>query len=143
MNFDESKRLLARIHIHDNRKVDELVIEHWADLLRDYTERECTSALRWFTMTNSEDYLKPAHLVQYMNQRRREHAWANPEMRSGEYVIDGWVAMDEAMEILAAENRRVRAGKPTAVDVADSYKPEELEGFKGMVLPPPRIGPLE
>jgi len=137
MNFDETKKLLMRVNVHDNRKVDGLVVEHWADILRDYTEKECMAALRWFIMTNTEDYLKPAHLVQYMNQRRREHAWANPAMEAGKYFLDGWVDQDEAIQRASEENRRLRGGKPTAVDVAESYTKEELEEFKGMMIPPP------
>lgn len=64
--------LLTRIQVLDNRQVDQLTIEAWADVLPDWlTLEDATTAVNQHFATSTE-YLKPAHIVTAAQRARSD-----------------------------------------------------------------------
>ena len=61
MTPDETAALLAYIAVIDNRRVDQVVIGHWQELVGDLDVRDCREAVIEHRKTSTE-YLQPAHV---------------------------------------------------------------------------------
>lgn len=62
MNYEEVGKVLAKIKIIDNRKVDEIVIREWHDIIGGLNFEDAIAAVKTHRQT-STDYLMPAHVV--------------------------------------------------------------------------------
>ena len=107
MTFDEAKTLLSRIAVLDNRKVDATAIMLWQEILDPFTLEECLWALREHARTNSQDYLRPAHLVDIIRRKRNEHAQSNPG-RDGSQP-DAWLEFESEIERARDVIKAIRA----------------------------------
>lgn len=64
MNRREMATLLAKVHLGDNRHVDDLVLELWLDTIGDLGFNEAVIALRRFRRERPGVYLEPGHLLE-------------------------------------------------------------------------------
>ncbi len=71
MTPTEIPTFLARLHLLDNRQIDQATASHWHELLEPYTLTECLAALRTHA-TTSTDYLLPAHIVALVKTARKD-----------------------------------------------------------------------
>lgn len=124
MEFADARALLARVAILDNRTVDAASVMLWQEVLQEYTLDECLFALRQFARENTSEYLRPAHLVAIISQRRQEWAWMNPG-RKGHHP-DGWLELERQEVAAAQEVKAIRAdGARSAVEAIESGKFDE------------------
>lgn len=78
MNFTDTKALLAKIAVIDNRKVDQATVLVWEEIVAPFTPAEMSSALIEYRRTHgNRDYLTPGDLVLIVNERREQHALRN------------------------------------------------------------------
>lgn len=118
MTFDEAKALLARVAVLDNRNVDGVMVKLWQEILDPFTLAECMWALREFARTNSEDYLRPAHLTAIIRHERALHAAMNPD-RAGS-APDAWLGFQAELEQARTETKEIRATRQrTAVEAME------------------------
>lgn len=106
MTFDEAKTLLASVAVLDNRVVDGVTISMWQTILDPFTLNEAMWALREFSRTNTDDYLRPAHLVEIVRRKRNEYAQMNPGRQSGK--VDKWLHLESILEAARVENKAIR-----------------------------------
>lgn len=119
MEFADARALLARVAILDNRTVDAASVMLWQEILSGYTLDECLFALRDFARENTNDYLRPAHLVAIISQRRQEWAWMNPGREANR--PDGWLELERQEAKAAVEVKALREGASRlAVEAMDS-----------------------
>ena len=107
MTFDEAKELLARVAVLDNRVVDSVTVKLWQEILDPFTLDECMWALREFARTNSEDYLRPAHLVEIIRRKRSDYAAMNPGRESA--TPGSWLAFEDEIEQVRVTVNAIRA----------------------------------
>lgn len=100
MNDHEVTQIVARIHLHDNRQVDELVIGHWKDTIGDLPYDAALAAVNMH-IRESTAYLLPAHVRANAkrileDQARREHLegttqgdWA-PAPKNFKAMAEAW-----------------------------------------------------
>lgn len=126
MEFADARTLLARIAIIDNRQVDAAAVILWGDVLGGFSLDECLWALREFARANSRDYLRPAHLIEIITDKRRQWAMMNPD-RTGQHA-DGWLTFERELEQAAATTAAIRAtGIRSAFEAMEAITPKELE----------------
>lgn len=119
MTFDEAKALLARVAVLDNRNVDGVMVKLWQEILDPFSLNECMWALRAFARTNSQDYLRPAHLTDIISRQRRLYAEMNPE-RAGQSP-DAWLTFESEIEQAARAIKEIRAERRrTAVEAMEA-----------------------
>lgn len=70
MTGDELTVLLARIQVLDNRQVDDLTLEAWAPLMAGVAYPDAVAAVNEH-FRESTEYLKPAHIIGRIRQKRR------------------------------------------------------------------------
>lgn len=63
MNFKETATLLAKIHVYDNRKVDEPTVRAWHEALGDLPLDECLEAVANY-YRESTRWIMPANVRQ-------------------------------------------------------------------------------
>lgn len=127
MTFDEAKVLLSRITILDNRKVDAASIVMWQEVLAPYSIAEALWALREFARSESQEYLRPAHLVSIIHRKRREFADANPG-RSG-LATDAWLQFESELDRAVIAIQEIRARRHMyAVDAMEREDGDESDG---------------
>jgi hypothetical protein len=126
MIFDEAKTLLSRVAVLDNRNVDGVMVEMWQAILDPFTLEECMWALREFSRNNSQEYLRPAHLVEIIRRKRAEYAAMNPARLV--HGPDGWLKFEAMLEEARAETQAIRAeGARYAVEAMEQDQ-EETDG---------------
>ena len=124
MTFDEAKEVLSLATALTGMRVDAAVVVLWQDVLDPYTKAECLWALREFARTNKTDYLRPAHLIEIVQQKRAEYAWANPGRAARQ--VDSWLGFERQLDVARAEVRAVQAtGKRLAVEAMESEQEGE------------------
>lgn len=121
MIFDEAKTLLSRVAIIDNRTVDAATITLWMEILDPFTLNESLWALREFARVNSQDYLRPAHLVEIIRRKRSDYAAMNPGREGGER--DAWLEFEneidrarEGINVIRATRQRYAVEAMEATD---------------------------
>lgn len=125
MIFDEAKTLLSRVAVLDNRNVDGVMISLWQEILDPFTLDECMWALREFSRTNSQDYLRPAHLVDIIRRKRADHAAMNPGRAPS--APESWLGFEAEIETARTEVKAIRAnGARYAVEAMEQE--EESDG---------------
>jgi len=62
VNWAETKKVLAKIHLGDRRTVDELVIDEWFDTIGHLRFDDAIAAVTLHRQ-ESTDYLMPAHIT--------------------------------------------------------------------------------
>ena len=62
MNFEETARVLAKIQTIDSRRVDEVVLIEWQDILADTDVSAALEAVRMHRVESTE-WLVPAHIL--------------------------------------------------------------------------------
>lgn len=75
MNDHELTQLLARIHTHDNRQVDELVLGHWKAAVGDLPYNDAFAGVETH-IRESTAYLLPAHVRANAKRIREQRALA-------------------------------------------------------------------
>lgn len=71
MTSDELRKLLAKVAVFDNRRVDAATLLAWNEVLGDITYAEADSALIAARQTmRPETYLMPAHITRIVMERR-------------------------------------------------------------------------
>lgn len=120
MNFGDTKILLTRIALYDNRQVDQAVIQLWSEVLANYTLAEMMWALReHIRFADPGEYLKPAHLIRIVNQKREEFAMMNPLREVN--GRDAWLDFENVVAAAAQRVAEIRAsGVRYAVDAIES-----------------------
>jgi hypothetical protein len=97
MNYDECKRVLAKINLGDNRQVDNFVLAEWFDSIGDLDFQDCIEAVSMHRR-ESLDYLAPAHIHRNVHAIRTRRAEAQKAL-DADVVIEGhprpvnWEAM--------------------------------------------------
>lgn len=118
MNFADARELLARVAVLDNRTVDATTIQLWQEVLSDVTLPEAMFALREWARDETDDYLRPAHLIAIIRQKREEYRMINP---SGHLEKDSWLSLERQHAVAADYVKAVRAtGQRTAVEAIES-----------------------
>jgi len=116
--FDEAKTLLSRVAVLDNRRVDGTMISLWQEILDPFTLAECMWALREFSRNNSQEYLRPAHLVDIIRRKRSDYAAMNPGRVPQSPA--SWLAFEEEIEQVRVTINAIRAeGKRYAVEAME------------------------
>lgn len=117
MTFDEAKTLLASVAVLDNRNVDAVTIQMWEAVLSPFTLAEAMWALRDFARNNSEDYLRPAHLVSIIRRKRGEYADMNPGRKTGQ--ADAWLGFEAEIAAALSRVKELRGNARLAVEAME------------------------
>lgn len=126
MIFDEAKTLLSRVAVLDNRTVDGVMIDMWQAILDPFTLDECMWALKEFSRNNSQDYLRPAHLVDIIRRKRTDYAAMNPGRQA--HSPSAWLSFEDEIEQVRVTINAIRAqGKQYAVEAMEQDKEEDDE----------------
>lgn len=123
MEFSDARELLARVAVLDNRNVDATTIQLWQSVLSDVTLDEAMYALREWAREETDDYLRPAHLIAIIRGKREEYRMMNPTRH---LERDSWLELERQHTVAADYVKAVReSGQRSAVEAIESGEFDE------------------